>query len=350
MLAGGVTIVSFDPEPNRPPPSAPTSLWRRVLAWRPWRSRPSVLAVRMPRSRWGWALLAFVSLPVVYFVGGALWIHQISDEADFAPRGVAPGESQLVAAIAALITREVDDHSWTPMHPWFLPSGLLDNMPNFQTGIVKASARVTVELRDQLGRTRASSVLDKDLDAAASRLNAAPNVWFIESSVSWLPTTPSSKQYRAGRDSLVAYNKRVGAGQAMFERRSDTLQALLQRMANDIGAASAQIDQHLTGHGGALIDWHADNIFYANKGELYAYYIMLKAITADFQALLQERGVTQPWQRMIDTFRTAATMQPWVVINGRPDSQFLPSHLASQGFYLLRARTQLREIIDILQR
>ena len=341
--------MSFDPEPNRPPPSASTSRWWRVLAWRPWRSRPSV-AVALPRSRWLRALLALLLLPIVYFVGGALWVHRIGDDADFAPRSVAPGESHLVAAIAGLITREVDDHRWTPMDPWFMPSGLLDNMPNFQTGIAKASARVTVELRDQLGRTRASSVIDKDLDTAASRLNSAANVWFFDTSVSWLPTTPSSTQYRAGRDSLIAYNKRLGAGQAMFERRSDTLQAMLQRMANDLGAASAQIDQHITTHGGALIDWNADNLFYANKGELYAYYVMLRAMTADFQALLQERGVTQAWQRMVDTFRTAATMQPWVVVNGRPDSQFMPSHLTSQGFYLLRARTQLREIIDILQR
>ena len=48
------------------------------------------------------------------------------------------------------------------------------------------------------------------------------------------------------------------------------------------------------------------------------------------------------------TFRTAALLQPWVVINGNPDSLFLPSHLAAQGFYQLRARTQLREIRDIL--
>ena len=44
------------------------------------------------------------------------------------------------------------------------------------------------------------------------------------------------------------------------------------------------------------------------------------------------------------------TLQPLVVVNGRADSQFLPSHLAAQGFYLLRARTQLREIRDILLR
>jgi hypothetical protein len=28
----------------------------------------------------------------------------------------------------------------------------------------------------------------------------------------------------------------------------------------------------------------------------------------------------------------------------------LPSHLVAQGFYLLRARTQLREIADILRK
>jgi len=39
-----------------------------------------------------------------------------------------------------------------------------------------------------------------------------------------------------------------------------------------------------------------------------------------------------------------------VVVNGAADSQFLPSHLVAQGFYLLRARTQLREVADILRK
>jgi hypothetical protein len=37
-----------------------------------------------------------------------------------------------------------------------------------------------------------------------------------------------------------------------------------------------------------------------------------------------------------------------VVVNGAPDAQAVPSHLAAQGFYLLRARTKLREITNIL--
>jgi hypothetical protein len=50
----------------------------------------------------------------------------------------------------------------------------------------------------------------------------------------------------------------------------------------------------------------------------------------------------------VESFREAAALQPWVVVNGAPDSQFMPSHLASQGFYLLRARTQVREVSNIL--
>ena len=50
----------------------------------------------------------------------------------------------------------------------------------------------------------------------------------------------------------------------------------------------------------------------------------------------------------VDTFRTAAQLDPWVVWNGYPDGFLIPNHLAAQGFYLLRARTQLREISSIL--
>jgi hypothetical protein len=37
-----------------------------------------------------------------------------------------------------------------------------------------------------------------------------------------------------------------------------------------------------------------------------------------------------------------------IVWNGYPDGLLIPNHLAAQGFYLLRARTQLRELTSIL--
>jgi hypothetical protein len=47
--------------------------------------------------------------------------------------------------------------------------------------------------------------------------------------------------------------------------------------------------------------------------------------------------------------RLGATLHPWIISNGPLDSQAVPNHLAGQGFLLLRMRTKLEEIIDILQ-
>jgi len=48
------------------------------------------------------------------------------------------------------------------------------------------------------------------------------------------------------------------------------------------------------------------------------------------------------------SLRTAAEMDPLIVANGKQDGLFVPSHLSAQGFYLLRARTQLKEVADAL--
>ncbi|HZD25276.1 MAG TPA: DUF2333 domain-containing protein, partial [Alphaproteobacteria bacterium] len=82
----------------------------------------------------------------------------------------------------------------------------------------------------------------------------------------------------------------------------------------------------------------------------YAYYLLLREMQADFQGVIKDRDVGNAWGKMLDNMREAATLQPLVVVNGAPDSQFLPSHLAAQGFYLLRARAKLREITNILQK
>ena len=63
------------------------------------------------------------------------------------------------------------------------------------------------------------------------------------------------------------------------------------------------------------------------------------------------RGVGElgnAWAKMLESLRLTAELSPMVVVNGSPDAQAMPSHLAAQGFYLLRARTKLREITNIL--
>jgi hypothetical protein len=76
--------------------------------------------------------------------------------------------------------------------------------------------------------------------------------------------------------------------------------------------------------------------------------MILRALGEDFKPVIDARDLTTSYEQMLDSFAKAVALDPWVVVNGRPDGQFLPSHLAAQGFYVLRARTQLREITNIL--
>ena len=187
---------------------------------------------------------------------------------------------------AALIDREVNQNGWPANDPFFLPGSVLDNMPNYQTGIIQALGRFAVEMVDQIGRTRGSSQADPDLDKAAGLLKYAPNVWIFDFSTSWAPTASSESQYRAARKALLAYNEKLMSNKAVFERRTDNLLSTLDRFAADIGSVSAIIDQQISDHSGDFVDFHADDVFYNAKGKLYAYALLFRALGRDFAKVI----------------------------------------------------------------
>lgn len=289
-----------------------------------------------------------VLLVVLYFLVGAVWIHTIDDDTSFVPPNPIAGGSRAVDMAAALVEREVDTHRWTANDPFFLPGSLLDNMPNFQMGIVYAVSRFGTALTEQLARSRGTSAVDPDADRAAGLLRYPGNVWMFNFSASLAPTATSESQYRAAVKALRAYNQRVANGTATFDVRADNLIDTLERFINDLGSSSAIIDDHLRDRSGFPISFSADDIFYQTKGRLYAYYMLLSALGQDFRQVLVERNMDAVWNQVLDSGRQAAEQQPWVVLNGGTSSQFVPSHLASQGFLLLRLRTQLRESAQVL--
>ena len=309
-----------------------------LAAHRPWyRRRP-----------WLWPLL-LVALLSVYYLGGMLWLHEIDDDPEFAVESSAPeGGSRAVAVAADLIDREINTHRWVANDPFFMPGSMLDNMPAYQQGIITAISRFALELADQIARTRGSSQVDPDLDTASGLLRYPGTVWIFDFRTSWAPTASSEQQYRRAMEALRSYNQRLSQGQAVFEARADNLLGTLDRFAADIGSASAAIERKLEARSEFWPDWTADDLFYANKGRLYAYYLLMRALEADFANVIRERELVGAWTQTLESFREAATLQPWVIVNGAPDAQLMPSHLASQGFFLLRARTQLREISNIL--
>ena len=294
--------------------------------------------------------LALLLVAVFYYPVGMLLTHEIDDDPAFRPSAaeLPQNGSRAVAIATALIDREIHQNRWVANDPWFLPPAALDNMPNYQQGIIGALARFAFELTDQIGRTRGSSQTDADLQEAAGQLQYSGKIWVFDLSTSLAPTTTSEARYRKARASLVRYNERLAAGAAVFERRSDNLLATLDRIALDLGSSSASIDDHIAERSGLFIDTRGDDLFYSVKGQTYAYYLLLRELGADYGNVISERDLSNAYAQMLDSMRDAAMLDPWVVVNGRPDGQFLPSHLAAQGFYLLRARTRLREITNIL--
>ena len=293
-------------------------------------------------------LLVVLLLPLVYYGVVPLILQKIDDDVAFQVEDVDSGASRAVAVAAALIRREVDVHGWTPNDPFFMPTAALDNMPNFQTGIVSALGRFAIEMSDSIGRARGSSQVDPDLEAAAGRLKYSGKQWIFDLDVSWAPVATSEEQYRSALRELLQYNSRLASGRAVFERRADNLIATLDRILADIGSSSALIADKVSDAGLIPIDFTADDLFYETKGRLYGYYIILKHLGQDFDRVIREKELESIWDRMLESLREGAELQPIIVFDAAPDALVFPNHLANQGFFLLRARTQMREVTNVL--
>jgi hypothetical protein len=305
--------------------------------------RPTRRPIRM-------ALFAIVGFLLLYYPVGMLLAHKINDDVDYAAKESLqlPKGSRAIAMAIALIERETEETTWVANKPFLFPSSVLDNMPHFQIGLMYALSRFGIEMTDVLGRTRGSSQVDEDLDKASGLLKYDGTIWVWEPSTSLLPTASAEKQYRSAKKSLMRYNERLANGSAVFDRRADNLIAFIDRVGFDLGSASAALDQQAMSSNAAWFDSKADDVFYATKGRLYGYYMILRELGTDFESVIAEKKAEKAWRQTLDSMRTAAEMDPLIISNGANDSLFVPSHLAVQGFYLLRARTQLKEVANIL--
>jgi len=263
---------------------------------------------------------------------------------------------------ATIMDEEIHQSIWAPNKPWFYPVAHSTNMINYQRGVQYAVARWAVEMSDLLGRERGSGQADRDLITASGRFNSDPSAFLFPSAAS---------QYREGIGALVAYNQRLAAGQAKYDKIASNLSLFLDRISKDLGSQSATIElmvltpsdvteaekAHmsdmqrgvLAGNGG-YFDHRATETFFATKGRMYAYAMLLKAMGEDYHNVLVEKNAAQHWDNMLLSLRSGATLHKFFIANGAPGSYFVPSDMAVQGFFLLRADKQLKELADILNK
>ena len=297
-----------------------------------------------------WSAVGLFLFSLVYYPVGMLMVHVVDDDPTFdVPAAeILPNQSRAVAMTAALINREVNVHPWVANDPFFMPGAMLERMPSFQQGIISALGRFAFELTDQIGRVRGSSKADANLQQAAGLLQYSGTVWFFDSKVSLMPTASSESQYRRARQALLDYNMRLASREAVFDPRTDNLLATVDRFASDLGSSSAQLDRLI--RDGGFWSSEATRFYYDSKGRSYAYYQLMKALGDDYQSVIKDRQLQGVWDQAVASLAEAARLKPILVLNATPGTSWFPNDLAAQGFYILRARTQLREITSVLQK
>lgn len=297
-------------------------------------------------------ILAGVSIAVFfYYLIGMVVVENINDDRNYASSTLTDTSmgSHAVAMSAAMIDREVNQHAWISNDPWFKPGALLDNMAHYQKGIISANAIFAIELKDQLSRTRGSSQVDKNLQDVASGMNYAPDRWYWDPSVSiFLFVAPAEKQYNNALTNLKKYNERLAKGEAFYERRTDNLLSTLDKFSLDMGSSSDAIAKKIANGIGCVLDTRADDLFYDVKGRSYAYWLLLKGLRADFDKVITDKDITGSWDLLEQSLSALIDLDPMIVSNCDADDFLFQNHIAAQGFYLLRARTQLKEITNIL--
>ena len=227
--------------------------------------------------------------------------------------------------------------------PW------LDNKASFQRGVNQAIRRTTVELVDSLGRVRGTSGINNNLQAARGNMQFDEETWYFGISP-FGPKTPTPSFYRAAMRDLRAFNVSLSKCEATFDGRSDNFIEFLDRIANDIGNTSAIIRERSEFHNGGWFDTRADDRFWFAYGQLYGYYGVLSAAGADFDSVITQRGIAPLWSETLKQLAAGLRIQPVIISNGREDGWIMPTHLATMGFYILRVRSNLVEIRDVLAR
>lgn len=282
------------------------------------------------------AIILPVFLLLYYLVGS--WATNKIDKAPVAEATKPAHGLAIVDSVAKLISREVDDHMWTPNLPIIFPGYVLDNMPQFQRGIIKSLKNTTMVLSQNYD--------SPELSKATEFLKYPADVWLLSKTENLSLAPSSGAQYRKARKSLQRFNE-----EEVKPRKSadEVLLKLLALINRDTGRVMNKLETEVREHSTDWFDNAADNVFYNAQGQMYAYYVVLKAMSADFKAQILNADQYENWTILTKTLEDGLALNPKIVRNGEADSVFAPNHLLILNGYAAKTRYRLNLIMAALQ-
>lgn len=247
-----------------------------------------------------------------------------------------------------------------------MPPGVwLDNIPNWEFGVVIQIRDLSRALRKDLSRSQSQSTEDKDLAEAEPNFNFDNNSWI-------LPATES--KYRDGIQFLENYIDRLADPsnpQAQFYARADNLRtwlmdvetrlgSLSQRLSASVGqtrlntdlAGDSAAQQSTTTASQSVVktSWfEIDDVFYEARGTAWALVHFLKAVEVDFQSVLEKKNALVSLRQIVRELE--ATQEPiWspMILNGSGFG-FVANHSLVMANYISRANAAIIDLRRLLE-
>ncbi len=276
---------------------------------------------------------------------------------------LVPGSATTLALIEVIDTLLEKDGGYT--HNDLLPPGLfMDNMPNWEYGVLVQSRDLARALREVLSRSQSQSGEDVDLTLAEPRINFQSDSWILPA---------SEREYRSANKYLKAYLARLperGSEGAQFYARADNLGfwlgmiekrlgSLSQRLSASVGQRRLNTDLAGEPTAAAATDdpedeeiktpWsEVDDVFYESRGAAWALIHFLKGAEIDFASVLEKKNARVSLQQIIRELEaTQATVWSPIILNGSGFGLWA-NHSLVMANYISRANAALIDLRELL--
>jgi len=248
----------------------------------------------------------------------------------------------------------------------FPPGVLMDNVPNWEFGVLTATRDLARALRNDFSRSQTQSVEDKDLQEADPLFSSPNDRWLLPSSES---------QYGKAIAHARAYFARLGDNndsKAQFYARADNLADYLQVVSARLGSLSqklsaaagqVRLDTTLAGDPHAQqatpspnekpmrTPWtKIDDNFYEARGYTWALREQLEAMRIDFAPILASKNAAVSLEQIIrELEESQKSLGSPIVLNGRPFG-FFANHSLVMANYISRANAAIIDLRELLKR
>ncbi len=246
----------------------------------------------------------------------------------------------------------------------FPPGVWVDNMPNWEYGVLIQSRDLARALRENFSRSQSQSTEDVDLVMAEPRFNFDSDSWALPASES---------EYRDGLKYVRQYFNRLSDQQsadAQFYARADNLRIWLTTVNTRLGSLSQRlsasvgkrrINTDLAGEENASQSTSApqeldvttpwleiDDVFYEARGTAWALIQFLEAAEIDFAEVLRKKNARVSLQQIIRELEgTQETVWSPMILNGSGFG-LLANHSLVMASYISRANAAIIDLRDLL--